>query len=90
MGDDEPKFRYQVQCSGHEELRDIAITTRAEMRILSGQMSQIATAIEELKAEQNQRIGANRSSSRTAAIIAGAISSAGVLAGIFISLWRGS
>ena len=90
MGDDDPKFRYQVQCTGHEELRDIAITTQAEVRMLSGQMAQIATAIDELKAERNQRIGADRSSSKTAAIIAGVISSAGVIAGVIISLWRGN
>jgi tetrahydromethanopterin S-methyltransferase subunit F len=79
-----------AQCEGHEELRDIAITTRAEVRMLSGQIEQIATALEDLKADKNQRIGSERNSNRTAAIIAGVISSAGVVIGLILAFWRGN
>jgi tetrahydromethanopterin S-methyltransferase subunit F len=90
MAANDPHLNYQVQCTGHEELRDIAITTRAEVRMLSGQMEQIMTSMEDLKADRNQRIGSERNSNRTAAIIAGVISSAGVVFGVIIALWRGN
>lgn len=97
MGADEPQLRYQAQCAGHEELRDITIETRAEVRMLSGQINQFMTAmarqeerIEVLEAERHQRIGAEKNATRTAAIVAGVISAGGVVVGLILTLWRGS
>ncbi len=97
MAADEPQLRYQVQCAGHEELRDIVIETRAEVRMLSGQINQFMTAmarqeerIEVLEAERHQRIGAEKNATRTAAIVAGIISTGGVVVGLILALWRGS
>lgn len=94
MGDDRPTLRFQAQCAGHEELRDIVIETRSEVRMLSGQITQFMdrldkhnTRIDSLESYRDTQIGAERSTNRTAAIIAGGISTFGVLVGILIAFW---
>jgi hypothetical protein len=46
-----------------------------------------STRIDSLESDRDQQIGAQHSTERTSAIIAGGISTLGVLIGILIAIW---
>lgn len=84
-----------INCSGHQELRDIVIETRNDVKhILSElekgeiRMKNHETRINALESKNDQQTGADRQIAKTAGIVAGVISLVGVIVSIIVSFWR--
>jgi len=85
-----------VNCPGHQELRDIVIETRTDVKHILQELEKgeirtknHETRINALESTKDQQTGADRQVAKTAGIVAGAISLIGVAASIIVSLWRG-
>jgi len=85
-----------VNCSGHQELRDIVIETRTDVKHIlfelgKGEirMKNHETRINTLESIKDQQTGADRQVAKTAGIVAGVISLIGVIVSIIVSIWRG-
>jgi len=93
----EVKLEETVNCTGHQELRDIVIETRTDVKhILSElekgeiRMKNHETRINALESIKDQQTGADRQVAKTAGIVAGVISLIGVIVSIVVSFWRGN
>ena len=91
----EVKVEETINCSGHQELRDIVIETRNDVKhILSElekgeiRMKNHETRINALESKNDQQTGADRQIAKTAGIVAGVISLVGVIVSIIVSFWR--
>ena len=85
-----------VNCSGHQELRDIVIETRTDVKHILQElekgeirMKNHETRINTLESIKDQQTGADRQVAKTAGIVAGVISLIGVIVSIIVSIWRG-
>lgn len=72
------------------KLDTLATTISQCQNNCSGRRSKVDARIKTLETEREQREGAEKSTTRTAAIVAGVISTAGVIIGIVLAFWRGS
>lgn len=82
-------------CTGHQELRDIVIETRADVKhLLEGMkenqrcMGNHEDRINRLEAFEDRRVGEAKATVRNAGLIAGIIATVGTLVSIFYTLGR--
>lgn len=87
----------EVLCEGHQELRDIVIETRTDVKYireaieaLQGDGRKRESRISALEAREQLREGETRAATRHAAIIAGIISIFGTVTAITYTIWRGT
>lgn len=86
-----------VICEGHQELRDIVIETRADVKYIRESMQELASCQKDLDGRvkilescEDQRVGENRTVTRHAGIVAGIIAILGTLVSIGYTVWHGS
>lgn len=84
-----------VTCTGHQELRDIVIETRADVKhLLEGMresqrsMTNHEDRINRLEAFEDRRVGEAKATVRNAGLIAGIIATVGTLVSIFYTIGR--